>query len=102
MKNKILLIISIIILTTVIVIIFLYMKSPKYILNNDIKNFNTLNSQNIDINICNQINNTQIKEKCIDNYYSILAFNKLDISICEKIISNELKEACKKEILKFN
>jgi len=101
MKNKKLLMISIIILTIVIIIIFLYTKSPKHILSNDLKLFKKLNSQNIDFNICNKINNIQIKQKCVDNYYSVMAFDKLDVSICEKIVSSDLKEACKREVLKF-
>ena len=102
MKNKLFIISWIIIIISIIIFIFLYSKSDSYIVNNDIKKFNSLNSKDLDINICKEIKNIELKEKCIDNYYSIKAFLELDSNICEKILSEELKNACKKEILKFN
>lgn len=91
-------IVAIVFLMTIAIFSFNF-ESSEY--NEDLKIFNELNQENLDLNICENIENLQIKEKCIDNYYSIKAFDELDKSLCKKIKSAELKIACEETILKF-
>lgn len=102
MEKKNIKYIIIAIFSIVTILVFLYYFIPFQKINSDIKIFNQINQWNLNLNQCNKISNQEIKAKCVDNYYSLLAFEKNDEKICENIISNELKNLCKQEILKFN
>lgn len=97
--NFIIPIISIFLLTTITIYYFSNSKNSNT--NNDLKYFNQLTQENLDKEICNKIDNQNIKEKCMDNFYSITAFNKEDEKNCNKIITKELKSACINNIKKF-
>lgn len=101
----------IILSTVVITFIFLFVIIYNFfyktsditkILKKDIEYFNKLTQENNDIKICSYINNQEIKNKCLDNNYSINAFENLDLALCENIKNIDLQKACKKNIKKFN
>lgn len=99
--NKKIIISVVIIIAVIFTLLMYYRTTPIYLIKKDINLFNSLTSENLDIEICWTIKNQEIREKCSDNFYSLNAFKNTDESICNKIIDYSLKELCKKEILKF-
>jgi hypothetical protein len=45
--------------------------------------------------------NVDFKDKCFENYYSYLAFQKLDVRLCKNIKDSSLKSLCEKNIIRF-
>lgn len=99
MKNKkILILLLIIIILSSLFYIVTNNNAPQ---NKDLEYFNSVTQNKWDISLCDKIINTETKNACNDNFYSIQAFDNEDETICESIKHIELKKECKKEALKF-
>lgn len=101
MKTKIIIASAILLIAIILVSFFYYRTTPNFLIKKDIDLFNSLTSENLNIEICETISNIKIKEKCNDNFYSLSAFKNNNENTCNKIIDSSLKDLCKKEILKF-
>lgn len=49
------------------------------------------------INLCNEIQEENLNQRCKDNFYFVNSLNLNDISFCDKIVQSDLKEACYNE-----
>jgi hypothetical protein len=50
-----------------------------------------------DIDLCNQLEDESLNQRCKDNFNFVSSINLNDISYCDKIIQSDLKEVCYNE-----
>ena len=98
MKNKIVFVL-IAILVWMLLIYNLFFNTKE--IEKDLVLFNSVNIDNVNMDVCEKIKDNKIKSMCIDNYYSLYANSLMDESVCEKIENTELLYLCKKDIIIF-
>ncbi|EKE28513.1 MAG: hypothetical protein ACD_3C00051G0016 [uncultured bacterium (gcode 4)] len=72
-----------------------------WLISKEINDFKSMSIDNPDTKICDNLTDASMKNKCYDNYHSIIAFKKLDYKLCNGILDKDLTYSCIRSILFF-